>query len=588
MSQAIKMVVTRSGRQIGKPAATRRGDSLLVKFQVPGPALRALESAVSTSPEDAEMADSGIAFVSVNIYTVEPNTDDDIQTADDEKITGDEPVDGVVDNTVDSGAQQTDRKGLEAMFISMMAPLLIPVGSKSLPRGAPPAWSDTRQALNETLSYYRAYQGSSYGDSEGMRGMMFDNEADEYDFASSQIVIARGGGGREVGEDKITRTQAKDQVENWTIKSMRKNVENQECVAVILGDRYSRSLIKMPHVYNVLDWFKVTDVWWSKVSGKKVIRFRFEKHNLDQPGWWVPADYVEEFPLGCLEQDLDARKTCHKCQSTWDTVYTVGWMCLNSACDLFWKIATNGPLMRDAPSANLKYDPRFLNKKTNWISSQGPEPLVARRSVLDDTENSMNILRHGTKGIVCERCNNCIRRLRMTGSAWSCDAPNCDFVVQVATMDVKLNWVTDHERPIGHDMVPRNRDIIHPSYSRFFERRQFYNGGYKILRYDLKDTDCFVVHLIPNLAPLEANLGANELFDVMQKADLPLMRRALSAAPTRGTMVTNHYTLNIVGRFQALWVSIDSHRACRTSSSPLPRACPSRTFLRRCLTRAPC
>jgi hypothetical protein len=546
------------------------------------------ETAPSETPsEDLEMFDSGIALdgsmvvvhltaAQVNAYhnpqiVCDAKVDGDAQIACEEHAAGDAQVghdaDAAGDATTDGEpgiagaavfehqkfATPTDRPGLNDLFDKMMAPLLSKIEDKPLPCGEPPVWSNTRQALNETCSYYRAYQGGSYGDSEGMRGMMFDGEADEFDLVSAQVVIARGGGGRDVGEDKVTRTQTKDQTETWTVRSMKKNIENQEPIAIILGDRYDRTLVRMPHVYNVLGWFKPTDSWWCKVNGKKVIRYRLEKHNLNEPSWWVPADYVEETPLGCMQQDPAARKMCAKCDSTWDTVYTIGWMCLNGACPAFWKVPFSGPLLRDAPSKGLRYDPRFLNKRTVWMSNQDPEPLVADRSVVLDTQNSMNVLRHGSKGIVCPRCGNCVRRLRMTGAAWRCDAPQCGFAVEVAQMNLRLNWVLDHERPVGRDTVPRNRDTFGAQFSGFFEKRQFYNGGYRVRRYDIKDTDCFVVHLIPNLAPLEADMGANQLFDLMQRADLPLVRRALSAAPTRGNMVTNHYTLNIVSLYPDLF-----------------------------------
>ena len=645
-------VVTRSrqGRKsptldgmIVKPTAKRgRESSSLVKLPVPAARLSLLEahaeillncspltsqtptngeelvfdtSIGETPTEDLEMFNSGIAFdastVGVDITVVEVNVDHDFKISGDFKVEGDADMandaqdgdDAKVGHDAKSNGNistvgdfkkklttfcvKTDRESLENLFDKMMAPLLTTIEEKPLPRGEPPVWSNTRQALNETCSYYRAYQGGSYGDSEGMRGMMFDNEADEFDLVNAQIVIARGGGGRDVGEDK-TRTQTKDQTEGWAVKSMRKNIENQEPVAVILGDRYTRTLVKMPHIYNVLGWFKPTDAWWSKVNGKNVIRYRFEKHNLDRPSWWVPEDYIEELPLGCMQQDPSTRKACTKCNTTWDQVYTIGWMCLNNDCTIFWKVAFNGPLMRDPPSSRLKYDPRFLNKRTVWMSNQDPEPLVAERSVVNDTQNSMNVLRHGSKGMVCPRCGNCIRRLRMTGDAWRCDTPRCGFAVHVAPMDLQLNWVVDHERPVGRDMVPRNRDMFHEFFGKYFEKRQFYNGGYKILRYDIKDTDCFIVHLIPNLAPLEANMGANELFNLVQQANLPLVRRALSAAPTRGNMVTNHYTLNIVSLDLVCLTSTDYHRGCHISLSLQPTASLSRMFPSPFLTPAAC
>ena len=410
------------------------------------------------------------------------------------------------------------RKMMEQLSDSMLAPLGQNIQDKPFPEGVPPAWAESRQALAESCSYFRAYQGGCYANSNCVRGVMVDGEPDRFELANAQIVIARASGGKELGEDKKMHL-ARDQVESWMVVAMQRNLENQEAVAIVIGDRYTRALVQFQHMYCVLDWFKVTDIWWSKMDGKKVIRYRFEKLNSERKSWWVPEGYVEAMPLGFLEQDANTRRTCSKCNKTWDQVYTVGWMCLEGSCSLFWKVATDEPLWREPTTAALNYDPRFLNKKTYWQCNYDPEPLAADRSILEDANNSMNVLRHASKGIVCPNCHSCIRRLGMTGAAWQCETPGCGFSVQVAPMSIQLRWVEDYEYPVGYGCVPRNQDTINSKFTEFFSRKQFYDGGYKILRYDLKGTDCFLVHLMPNKAPLESVLGANEIFATLQSAN---------------------------------------------------------------------
>jgi hypothetical protein len=59
------------------------------------------------------------------------------------------------------------------------------------PYGRPPAWANRRQALCETLPYYRAYMSGAYMHGGCVRAFMCDKEVGPRDKFDDEIVIAR-------------------------------------------------------------------------------------------------------------------------------------------------------------------------------------------------------------------------------------------------------------------------------------------------------------------------------------------------------------------------------------------------------------
>ncbi|GME45323.1 Oxoglutarate/iron-dependent oxygenase [Neofusicoccum parvum] len=68
-----------------------------------------------------------------------------------------------------------------------------------------------------------------------------------------------------------------DQTESSQVRSVRNSMDQFNPVAILSGKRNLQCPTKMPHVYNVLDWFKPTHIWFEKVNGMANIRYRFEK-----------------------------------------------------------------------------------------------------------------------------------------------------------------------------------------------------------------------------------------------------------------------------------------------------------------------
>jgi hypothetical protein len=66
-------------------------------------------------------------------------------------------------------------------------------------------------------------------------------------------------------------------------------MEDKQPVMIIAGQGNKLSPSKLPHYYNVLDWFHVTDVWTEKLNGKTRWMVRLEKIYLNEQSWWSPA-----------------------------------------------------------------------------------------------------------------------------------------------------------------------------------------------------------------------------------------------------------------------------------------------------------
>jgi hypothetical protein len=84
-----------------------------------------------------------------------------------------------------------------------------------------------------------------------------------------------------------------------------------------------------------MDWFKVTHAWAEKCdrSGFCRYKFRFEKFDFSEDGWWATeASHEKSYAI--------REETCSACQKVSPLIYKEGWMCLEKACANWWKVNT--------------------------------------------------------------------------------------------------------------------------------------------------------------------------------------------------------------------------------------------------------
>lgn len=416
----------------------------------------------------------------------------------------------------------------------LMALSSCPIDTKPAPIGSPEVWAEGRQALCESLPYYRSYQSAGYCTNGFAISFMFDQEGSPRDYMDSEVVIARSGGG--LSRDKTTGKMARqaDQTEGSQVKSVRNSVDQFNPVAILCGNRNLQCPSKMPHVYNVLDWFKPTHIWFEKVNGMANIRYRFEKLRKDTQSWWASSQGPEPTRIG--DQEPPHVRCCSQCQQLSQQVYLQGWMCLQPDCPQFWKTNSGN----EPQEAGLLYDPRFLKQHTPWPHASAPQPLrpdhlsLGPNPILGD-----DVSWAAAKGLVCPQCGRCNSREAWEG--WECGNPTCAFTHRLPHADIPASALHDPYNPRSAGYAP-SRDWFAPA----LPLRVAFAHNYRINRVALPGTDGgFVAHLVANAAVNSEPAGPDAMWlDLQTAPDLGLRRRPLACSTLQGPLLTQHFAVN--------------------------------------------
>ncbi|OCL08535.1 hypothetical protein AOQ84DRAFT_340204 [Glonium stellatum] len=403
---------------------------------------------------------------------------------------------------------------------------------KPAPSGQPSVWADGRQALCETVPYFRSYQGGGYCTGGFAHGFMFDKESHERDYMDANVVISRASGG--LSKDKATgdMVMEKDQTEGSQVCSVRNSVFHYNPVVIIVGENNPRSPSLPPHPYCVLDWFKPTHVWFEKSQGKKIIRYRFEKLKPYNGCWWAPRQMYEPVGLGDLPPAV--KKQCRACSKDSLQVYIQGWMCLQPECSLFWKLK-NG---LEPQEADLLYDPRFMKQHTSWPHSSEPYDLRPElMKVCSLPIIGQDVSYAAWKGFVCPECGRCNSRESWIG--WECGNTNCRFKYSLTHTLIPPNVLHDPYYPLSSNYA-FSRDKCLP----LIKTKLDFAHNYRINYFEIPGIDGFVVHLIANKTVNEEVGGPDDMFVELQQTDIGLRRRPLQMAMVKGQMLTQHFLVN--------------------------------------------
>ncbi|KFY90370.1 hypothetical protein V498_06017 [Pseudogymnoascus sp. VKM F-4517 (FW-2822)] len=394
------------------------------------------------------------------------------------------------------------------------------------PYGQPPVWASKRQQLCETLPYYRAYMSGGYLHDGLVRAILIDKETRERDIFDEEVVITRCGGGRTL-----------DEVTGKMIQST-----NQEKNAYGLGFERARDLnsqgnskspSKLPHYYNVLDWFYVTDVWMEKIEGFKTWCVRLEKVRLDEKSWWAKAGSAPPSPFRDLNAIKTASEECGHCHKPSKVIFEQGWTCLKTSCDKFFVFNSAVDVEK------LFYTETFLKERTAFSGmTPGPlaPPLVTEADMIiagsSGTESSFK------RGIVCPQCKGCSRR--KDWSKWVCETEGCTFTHSFPFRAISVK-----------DTMPesaRHRRL--QNYEREFgikmEAKRL--GAYDVFEYAVPGPEGNVVgvlRLFKSTSDVNRQPdGPDDLFQLMQERDFDLRRRPVRQSNSSGEVITNHFATN--------------------------------------------
>ncbi|KAL1633572.1 hypothetical protein SLS58_011024 [Diplodia intermedia] len=407
-----------------------------------------------------------------------------------------------------------------------------PLDEKPPPVGQPEVWADARQALCESLPYFRAYQGAGYCTGGFAFSFMFDKQGCSRDYMDSEVVIARSGGGlsRDKGSGEMIR-QNDQSSETSQVRSVKNNIDQYNPLVIISGDRNRQCPSRLPHFYNVLDWFKPTHVWAEKVDGKVNIRYRFEKLCLDKQSWWAPSGVPD--PMSVDAQAPPHVHVCSHCEQMSQQVYLQGWMCLHSDCPLFWTLESGN----EPQEAGLLYDPRFLKQHTPWPHANAPQPLRPNHLTLGPTPMlGDDVAWVAAKGLVCPQCGRCNPREAWEG--WYCG--NCDFVYSLPHATIPANALHDAYDPLS-SYYTFSKDLCLPH----IPLRVEFAHNYRINYFTIPGVDGFIAHFIANKTVNEEAGGPDDMWTELQTAqDLGLRRRPMASSTLRGPMLTQHFAVN--------------------------------------------
>jgi hypothetical protein len=414
--------------------------------------------------------------------------------------------------------------------------------AKPAPAGQPEVWADGRQELCETLHYFRSYQSACYATGGFARGFMFDKVAHARDYMDGDVVISRAGGGLTKDKDSGEMKSSCDQSEDTPIVQALKNcMKHYNPVVVITGMDNPHIQSQPPHQYCVLDYFKPTHIWVEKSGKSKILRYRFEKLNVNKPSWWRPEDEQDVVDLGTLEPPFE--QTCGSCGESSLQIYLNGWMCLQPSCTEFWHISHGSKigshnLLQEVDESTLIYDPRFLKQKTPWPNDSHQYPLGSYIPELSGHSiPGENMSQAFWTGIVCPDCGRCNSRLDWKG--WDCLNPKCNFKIEPPHTLITAKSLQEPFWSLT-DSYTQSRDTHAPS----VKVDVSFAHGYRINRYSIPGINGFITHMIANKTVLEEPGGPDSMFEELQQTDIGLCRPPLPNGQLKGDTYCRHFAVN--------------------------------------------
>ena len=406
-----------------------------------------------------------------------------------------------------------------------------PLDAKPDPKGSPLVWAADRQGMNETLPYWRSQQGSVHQHQGLIRGMMFDAGAHPRDVISTAVCIVRGAGGKHKDEDG-DMVHKKDQDASKQIITVKNNMQYEQPVVLVVGDKNPALHFKPKSTYSVLDAYQFTDYWYEKdENGRAIARFRLQHTQPHQNHWFTPKDAgtTGRPDLANLIGTLPPpyKRSCPSCDQESYQVYVQGWMChVRMPCQLFGRL-TDG---REPLDSELRYDPRFLLRKQEFQNTSPPFSITPLPFQMEhESVMGGSFSKGASMGICCPRCGMC--QIRVGWSHWKCKNENCDEKREFPNKTFPASVLKQWEFPRNGGFAP-NRDEILEAGLGHVEKKVCFEKGHRFNVFKLPGNQFvqtgFLVHMVANDDVNSQPNGPDEHFEAVQRVDVTThLRREL-------------------------------------------------------------
>ncbi|KAJ5562414.1 hypothetical protein N7535_003133 [Penicillium sp. DV-2018c] len=407
--------------------------------------------------------------------------------------------------------------------------------------GEPPAWAECRQQLCDALPWIRITQGAMYHNGGFCWGFLVDADGGTRTHIDEEIIITRIGGGctkDAMGNLTLTKNQDSD---SSLVQSITTSMVSKLPVGMPLTSmKGSKNQIlnrDLPHRYNVMSFFRVTNVWFERIGNKHGAKVRFEKSDLAEKSWWAAKDSPPPMPLELRDFETKPKSLkCGACSKESIQIYEDGWMCLEPECVRFWKIGNN------VAHAELTFDASFLNFRCL------PDPEIRPHfslvpNLLSTLEEDATTCRMAWKGIVCPVCHKCVRRTFWQG--WKCSddigtaraGEVCAFQKFINMKPISLRNVVD-----DFELAPIKRAL---NFEQGFMVPEIDDSSlfpYRKLTHKLDGVGS-ITHFVANKEINGRSKGPDDLFVDLQREDIGLKRFPLSNSLVAGTL-TAHFAVN--------------------------------------------
>ncbi|KAJ5673085.1 hypothetical protein N7507_002212 [Penicillium longicatenatum] len=381
--------------------------------------------------------------------------------------------------------------------------------------GSPPGWAETRQSICDAIPWFRSLQGSTYQHNGICYGILIDADCGSRFYMDEEIIITRVGGSYTKGPNGELVLVEDQRLEKYPAKALLTSMLMKMPVGLIIGNKNAHLGDRLPYRYNVLAYFRITNIWYEKIDGHAGLKIRFEKVSLAEKSWWAASKIRDPLPPRVFQQ---------------------GWMCLRKDCAHFWKLGD-------------RYPPTSLTYHCDWLKNRcDPQvaPIVPHESLIPNflavmtaSNDIEGTLRDAWRGIVCPQCKNCIQRVLWHG--WKCNTdPAIEGLPEMCTFEqtIQLRPVSIGEVVGSHRAIPtksankaagREVDLIsHLPYHKH--------------RYAIPGVGS-VTHFLANACINARQGGPNDLFDSLQQEPLGLRRFPLDNTVVTG-MLTSHFAVN--------------------------------------------
>ncbi|KAJ3724864.1 hypothetical protein C8R42DRAFT_463116 [Lentinula raphanica] len=229
-----------------------------------------------------------------------------------------------------------------------------------------------------------------------------------------------------------------------------------------------------------------------------------------------------------------ADSRCTHCGLPSPLVFSVGWVCLNSACSRFWHLPGNG---NDLIPDELDFHERFLQLQTLAALDEGfrnIEPPQPETSPLDQ----ITTLQSFTRGMHCRECGRLSCRFKW--EQWECK--HCQNVLRVHGMVRPVKDLRDLQPTAKFEWYSVGKK------SGITKKPVYVFGEGNVVTFSLPDGRGQIHHIQHNSRGSRDLARLDSLFEDYQKqaadGSLPFQRHPLRSHKVRGELLTNYFSQN--------------------------------------------